>query len=262
MQLRVVVSPVGKEVKLDFNYYHKFSCAMYGKIEAVSPEFCHELHDGEHRSKIKLWALAPLNSKFTHIDKANQSIVIHGSAEFTISSPWPELLNNLGRGLTLDPELKIGNQRFMVMGTKMMRPPKFTEEMTWQPVRNATIAVSWSERGEKFKKYFYPTDKQCSELLAKNLFNKWLRLKEIRPDIADAFHSHDDAPLAVDLIKVTLPSEFREKKHQVKKSFIRSWSTNQIKLEAPIALQRLAWASGLGEHNAQGFGLIQEAEQC
>lgn len=261
-------------IHLNFNYFDKLSSAIYCAIRNSDSDFAHNLHDGEdHKSKIKLFGFSPLHSKMTElrhpdpVTKKEGELIFKGLTTFRINSPWPELLNRLAEGLLAEQFLRIGSQVFRINQIGLIAPPPFAETMTWQPLKPASIVTTWSDREAKTKRCILPGQSENGQttetLLQYNLYHKWQRLNEVRPDIIQSW-TPENIPVDLDSIHTQLltwndSTPFKSKFHIVKGNPVKSWIA-PVQINAPIPIQRIAWSCGLGEMNSMGFGVVQQME--
>lgn len=258
-------------VHLGFNYFDKLSAAIYSAVNQADTAFASALHDGlDHRNKIKLFGFSPLHSTKTQLvrnsvkNKFDGELIFKGQTSFHICSPWPELLNRIAEGLLTAGEVRIGSQLFRILQANLLPPPRFDDTMTWHPLKTSSILTSWTPRDTGKKRCVLPDapfdGQTCETLLQYNLLHKWQRLKEIRPDLIEAWNP-PATPITIDSIHVqrlpfTTTHPFKTKFHIVKSHPVKSWIA-PIKLTAPHPIQRIAWSCGLGEMNSMGFGVVE-----
>ncbi|MDD5697882.1 MAG: CRISPR-associated endoribonuclease Cas6 [Victivallaceae bacterium] len=278
MQIEITLAP-NEASMLSFDYLHGLHSALMHCLTSVQPELAGELHDGEHRNRLKLFTFSPLSSspkpQLVQLENESRKKMLLGKRVwFRIASPWPELLNALGEGLLRIGNLSINGKSFKVTRVTMVAPPEFSESMVWRPFgQSGSICTSWTPRDSERKSYIYPDKTEtgtpaCAQLLTDNLIHKWQRLQEIRPDLTDAWlkdAGDGKAPavedVQVEFIPIDAKRPYRTMMHCVKNTAIKSWRC-PVCVKAPLPLQRLIWSSGLGEQNSQGYGLVQEGKQC
>ncbi|MGD9210980.1 MAG: CRISPR-associated endoribonuclease Cas6 [Desulfobacteraceae bacterium] len=265
-------------IYLEFSYYPKLAAAIYQVLSASDKTFATNLHHGEaFQNRIKLFGFSPLHSRQTEIHhrvkKQNKSggLVFKGPCTFHICSPWPEIMKCLMDGFAKAPILRIGCQLVMVKQAVFQQPPSFSKKMVWRLLKPSSCITSWSCPNQKKKQYALPgmpvCAQSCEKLLQQNLFHKWQRLKDVRPDIAAAWLKQDTGSktadfslddIAISLLPLSGDRNCHRKRHAIKKTSVFSWIA-PIKIIAPKTLQRLAWSCGLGEMNSMGFGVVKEA---
>ncbi len=278
MQIEIKMSPF-EESLLSFDYLYALHSVIMKQIDSVRPELANELHEGEHKNKLKLFTFSPLNSfpmKLVQVDgEPRKKMLLGHNVWFRIASPWPELLNSIGESLLKSQNIKLLNKNFKITCINIIAPPELKEEMIWKPFgQSGSICTSWSQKGSDRKLFIYPDKRvedspDCVELLASNLYHKFHRLQEIRPDIASAWLrdagienvTPDKHPISVDFLPLSKEKAYRTIMHTGKNTVIKTWRC-PVKVTAPIPIQRLIWACGLGDMNSQGYGLIEEGRIC
>lgn len=279
MHLVLKLEPVQKAV-LPFSYQSYLASAIYTVWGNWNPAMAEAVHDGNlFRNRIKLFGFSPLNSPQTEIVEGNRECGVEqggdglrfeGPTFCRVHSPLPEFIQSISQGVMEEGILRVGSAVFEVVGATHMPAPSFRQKMKWQPVRHASFVTSWKNRGDRIKRYAIPESpvegQSAESLLIANLRHKWQRITDEggRPDLAARW-----AGLPEDADKTTLlrwldeqPLEIRLEEtektrlHQVKETKVRSWRAS-AQIEAHPALQRLAWACGLGEMNSMGFGTIE-----
>ena len=276
MQIEIQLKPLDKTI-LSYDYLYPMASMLKDALYKTAPEFSQELHDGLHKNRIKLFTFSPLNSapnpKPVQIEGEKRKQMLLGKRIwFRVASPWPELLNSLGQSLLSNNQVRILAKNLKVETINMIAPPEMKETMVWRPFgQSASICTPWSPRTEKNKYFVYP-DKyiddspDCASILKQNLIHKFQRLQEIREDIATAWLKSSETekidettPITIDFIQYKETQAYKTVVHSGKNSPIRSWRC-PVKVTAPIPIQRLIWATGIGTMNSQGYGLVQEGK--
>lgn len=273
MQFEVHLQTV-KSAVLGYNYHHPLGSALIHALSRVRPVFGESLHDGEHRSRLKLFAFSPLNGQPSP-QKSLDGLVFGGRVYFRISSCWPELLYTLGEALMNQRKLDVSGVEFEVQSVNLVAAPMMAERMVWRPFgQSGTIVTAWDEPNSNYKAFQFPDNYEkkapgCVDLLVGNLRHKMLRLKEIRPDIFENLLTVSNlseseiknVPILIDFLPLNSEHSFRTSMNKIKGINVLSWRC-PVCVEAPECFQRLIWGSGLGNMNGMGFGLVQEGQSC
>ncbi|NQZ58099.1 MAG: hypothetical protein HRT88_11635 [Lentisphaeraceae bacterium] len=263
---------------IKYDYFYSLHSMLMTALSTVNPDLAKELHDGEHRQKIKMWGFSALSStpkpKRVNVNGEKRDRMLLGQrVYFRINSPWPELLFNLCEALTQIGEIRILNKTFRIKEIKMISAPKFKETMVWRCFGQASsITTSWTPKGSKDKKAIYPDSTfegypSCEELIRKNLYHKFQRLHEVRDEVAIAWLRNTEldailegtTPIEIAFLPVSEQKAYNNSSQLVKNNYVRSWRC-PVKITALIPIQRLIWSTGLGSLNSQGFGLMQEGK--
>ncbi|MFA7231569.1 MAG: CRISPR-associated endoribonuclease Cas6 [Victivallaceae bacterium] len=278
MQIEIKLVPAEKSI-LGFDYLYQMHSALMTTLTSRNPDLAKDLHEGSHENRMKMFVFSPLNStptpKLVQVEGEERKRMLLGEKIwFRIASPWPEFLNSLGESLLVAGQMNIAGKNFKISGVNMIAPPELKEQMVWRPFgQSASICTPWSPPDNGKKLFIYPdkpidNSPTCSELLANNLYHKFKRLQEIRPDIADAWLKNSgmnelpsENAINVEFLPSSPTQSYKTIMNYGKNAAIRSWRC-PVKITAPLPLQRLVWAAGLGSMNAQGYGLMQEGKQC
>jgi len=279
MQIEVKMKSLDTGI-ITHDYLYPMAAMLKTVLTQTQPNLTEEIYEGRHKDRIKLFTFSPLNSypgpKSVQVAGAKRRQMLLGEKIwFRLASPWPELLNALGQALLTFPEVRILAKQFRVTAINMIAPPELTESMVWRPfAQSASICTPWSRRADQKKLFLYPDSTandapSCAELIVKNLRHKLQRLNEIREDIAQAWQNHTDIkvtaaeqmPIAIEFLPLDEERSYRTLMHYGKNTVIRTWRC-PVRVTAPIPVQRMIWATGLGAMNSQGYGLVQEGKQC
>lgn len=275
MQIEIRLAP-HEESLLSFDYLYALHAAIMKTIDSFRPEMAESLHEGVHKNKMKLFTFSPLNSyplpKLVQVEGESRKRMLLGQKVwFRIASPWPELLNSIGESLLKSQNIKLLNKSFQITQINMIAPPEFKEEMVWMPFgQSGSVCTSWSSKDTERKLFIYPDKRvedspDCANLLENNLYHKFQRFQEIRPDIATAWLkdagietiSSEKTPISIEFMPLAKDKPYKTTMHYGKNTVIKSWRC-PVKVTAPIPIQRLIWACGLGDMNSQGYGLMEE----
>ncbi|MDD4818061.1 MAG: CRISPR-associated endoribonuclease Cas6 [Victivallaceae bacterium] len=258
---------------LSFDYFHELSAAFYAALTRSFPAFARELHDGECRSRIKLFTFSPFSSdpapRQSPLPDGEPGLRFGSRIWMRYGSIWPELLYHFADALQKEGAITIRGQKFPVLSMQMVPDPEFAPVMTYRPFGQAGVVVCRYNLNGKIV-FQMPDDSEpdipaCGELIAGNLRHKLLRLRDLRPDIFENLMtigglSADAAaavPISVEFLPLMKERRFRTKMIHLKGLNVRGFRA-PVRITAPEAIQRIIWNSGLGSMNSQGFGLVEQ----
>ncbi len=262
-------------VRLEFNYYPKLAAALYEVLSSYDREFASNLHDGrDFQGRIKLFGFSPLYSRETEVHPVDPirnhsgGLVFKGVCALIVCSPWPELMSRIEQGAKETRMLRIGSQLLNIQTVMMVPPPMFREKMKWAFKKPTSCVTAWTVMGEKRKIFAMPDEPagkiSCAELLRNNLIHKWRRLKEVRPDIVQAWledrEDINEQDISIQVLPISNKNAYQRKSHQIKRGPVFSWIA-PVRVDAPAAIQKLVWSCGLGQMNSMGFGVVEEERQ-
>jgi len=163
-----------------------------------------------------------------------------GSAAWWVSSPVGDLMEAVALGLLKDPEVRLGPQTVVVERVEVEPPPAWAEVMVWRTLSPVCVSTGRME-GDRLRKVFVPPDDPAfARILHDNLRRKAQALGETVPEGA----------LHVEWLGRPTSKLFAV--HGVR---VRGWM-GTLRVTGPPALLRVGYEAGLGERNAQGFGMV------
>jgi CRISPR-associated endoribonuclease Cas6 len=152
-------------------------------------------------------------------------------------------------GLFQDQTFYIGDTiigtEFQVAQIQVLPRPDFQSTMRWQLASPACI--SYQEAGRRHAQYLSPEHPEYPRLLQQNILRK---VASMHPDLA--------ADLSGAAFQFQPFGKSRSKLIHIKDNIKVRGFEYAFELTAPPLLQEAAYFAGLGEKNAQGFGLIQQ----
>ncbi len=271
MQIELQLSSSGENL-LPFGYQYELASALYRILTARAPALAKELHDGAHRSRIKLFVFSPLNSEPRpepgKLPDGRGGLKFGTRVWMRFGSIWPELLYQMADALQQQGELCICGRKFKLKSLTMVKTPEFRPEMTYRPFGQAGFLVCpYKQNGKTL--YQLPDDSEpgipsCRELIAGNLRHKLLRLREIRPDVFENILSIGNLtaeavsqlPIQVEFLPLSETHAYRTRLIRFKGVNVRGFRA-PVRITAPEAVHRMIWSTGLGALNSGGWGLME-----
>ena len=271
MQIELRFSSSGENI-LSFDYQYELASALYQTLTAHAPSLAKELHDGTHRSRIKLFVFSPFSSESRpepdKLPDGRDGLKFGRRIWMRFGSIWPELLYQMADALQRQGELCICGKRFKLESLTMVKTPEFRPEMTYRPFGQAGFLVCpYKQNGKTL--YQLPDDSEpgippCRELIAGNLRHKLLRLREIRPDVFENIMSISNLsaaaisqlPIQVEFLPLSKTRAYRTRLIRVKGVNVRGFRA-PVRITAPEAVHRIIWSAGLGGLNSGGWGLME-----
>lgn len=126
MQIELQFSSSGENF-LPFDYQYELASALYRTLTARAPTLAKELHDGAHRSRIKLFVFSPLNSEPkpepAKLPDGRGGLKFGRRVWMRFGSIWPELLYQMADSLQQQSELCICGRKFKLESLTMVKTP-------------------------------------------------------------------------------------------------------------------------------------------
>ena len=256
ISLCAVNSRFGK--RLPLNYQYELSAATYHILASANEEFAAWLHDNgflmENGKQFKLFTFSRLKpAEFRILRQSNQLELLSDKVEWQISFLPENSTQQFVEGLFQKRVFEVGDRqstvRFQVDSIQLMPSPEFTDTMTFE----ALSPISVSQRLEDGRDYYpqdgeeFSTSEWVRERLLKNLLDKY-EVTEGKPFEGEPYFNM----MTLSEPKSTLVTIKAGTPQQTK---VRGFLC-RLALHCPAELMRIAYESGLGEGNSQGFGCL------
>ena len=255
--LRVNARKFGR--RLPINYQYEMSAAIYKILSSGSDEYAQWLHDNgftlENGKQFKLFTFSHLNiPKRRLLKQSNQLELLSDHVFWQITFLPEHSTQNFIGGLFQDRVFEIGNKvskvQFEVENIELLPPPEFQKTMVYKTLSPISISYNddlgrdcYPQSPEEFA-----TAEWVRERLLSNLLDKYSAIcsNDFSGDTYLDMMMLSPAKSSLIAIKSGTPAETK----------VRGFSCN-FALNAPPELQRIAYESGLGELNSQGFGCLE-----
>ena len=265
MRLRLILYPDKQNSILPFNYQYYLASAIYKLLLKVSPAYGQFLHDKGYPAitgrLMKLFTFSKLFIPNSRITKYGLTTCDSSPWILYISSPMiQDFIKNFVKGILEESKIELKIQNFLLLlrveEINFIPEPNFKFENNFRTLSPIVLSTIIDRNGKKNIYYYRPTDKELSLALENNLRNK---LSIVNPEmkIKENF--------SIQLDHEYINRRLRQKKRLTKKITIKPHTphaTELIGFEIPFRmacdpeLMRIAWHCGVGEHNSQGFGMV------
>lgn len=244
--------------KVPLSHQYELSAATYHIFASANEEYAEWLHDNgfrmENGKQFKLFTFSRLKpERFRILRQSNQMELVSSKVEWQISFLPEKSTQKFVEGLFQKRVFEVGNRqsavRFQVDSIQMLPSPLFTDTMTFE----ALSPISVSQRLEDGRDYYpqngeeFSTSDWVRERLLKNLLDKY-EVIEGKPYEGEPYFNmmtQSEPKSSLVTIKAGTPQETK----------VRGFLC-RLALHCPVELMRIAYESGLGEENSQGFGCL------
>lgn len=257
MRIALQLFPKNKGAVVPINYQYPLSAAIYKILAQASPDYAAFLHDKGYPAPsgrlMKLFTFSKL-----WIPKVRyEAHALRGGPgvwRLQVGSPMlEEFVQNFVLGLFESAEIAIGapgfHAEFRVQQVEALPMPEFQKTMRFKCL-SPLVVSTMHEHGGRLQPYYYrPEDTDLSEAIRKNLLEKFEIIYGKKPEndqLLFRLGSQDKPKSKLITIKENTAEETR----------IKAFET-YFTLEGSVELMKIAWAGGLGEHNSQGFGMVE-----
>lgn len=260
MRIQLSLRPQKRFSEIPLNYAYPLSAAIYKILQQASPEYSEFLHQKGYPAPsgrlMKLFTFSKLWIPQVRVVAG----ALRGSNDvwrLQVGSPMlDEFVQNFVLGLFQSSEIAIGGQGrhavFQVEQVEALPMPEFRDVTRFKclsPISASTVHDS--ERGRRIY-YYRPHDAALSEALRKNLLGKYEIIHGRPPGDARFWFRLQPADKPKSRL-ITI------KEGTAEATQIKAFET-YFTLEGSPELMQTAWQCGLGEHNSQGFGMIEVIE--
>lgn len=261
MRLRLVLEPRKSFTKVPINYQYPLSAAIYKILQQASPEYAEFLHNRGYSSAagrlMKLFTFSKLRIPGGRL-RGRALTGSRGGWQLQIGSPMhDEFVQNFVLGLFETAQLTIAaagiRGDFQIQQVEALAPPAFENTMRFKCLSPLVVSTMHEHKGRLTPYYLRPDDAGLSEALRRNLEEKHKIIHGPLPEKPDLFfeiQKQDKPRSKLITIKEGTPSETQ----------IKAFET-YFTLKGSPEMMQTAWECGLGEHNSQGFGMIEAVER-
>lgn len=241
--------------RLPLNYQYASSALIYKILAKSGTEFSTWLHENgfkAERKKFKLFTFSRIQIPRYHIEDAFIRI-LSDTATWQISFLPERSTQEFIQGLFKEQAFELGvreaNIRFYVQRIELLPPPPFQDTMTFETLSPSCIVQKNDEGKEK---YLSPDNPDASRLVKINLLGKY------KAFTGNEF-SLKDFPFKLKTLTPPKSVLICFKQGTPQENKIRGYMY-RFSLTAPLELMKIAYETGIGSKNSQGFGCVKETE--
>jgi CRISPR-associated endoribonuclease Cas6 len=245
MRLKVSLASVNGSLSVPVQYNSLIHGFVYHNMDEALSKWLHEEGHAHGGRRFKLFTFSRLFGKRRVEDGR---ITFDGPAHFYLSSADAEVLGSLAEHLLKKPRVRLGGVRCRVEEIAVEPEP----EINGGTVRVKTLAPitaysTLTTPDGKKKTYFYsPQEKEWSDALIANIARK---AKSLGWE-ADVDRDLDESWMRPKRVKAA-----DQKILRFKGTVIKGW-TGLYETSLPEPYFRLAYDTGFGSKNPQGFGMV------
>ncbi len=256
MRIKLSLRPVSNAKAVPVNYQYPLSAAIYKILDKASPEYATFLHDqGYTAPSGRLMKLFTFSRLWIPGVRFHNNALYGSDAHwrFQIASPMHEtFVQNFVLGLFEAQTIDIAGcglrAEFVVELVETLPQPEFTDAMRFKCLSPITASTVREDHGKLGIRYYTANDPDLPEAIRKNLLQKHEIIHNAPPyddHLEFSFEGKDHPKSKLITIKEGTPAETK----------IKALET-YFTLQGNPELMQTAWQCGVGEHNAQGFGMI------
>ncbi len=262
MRFRLALQTLQTNALLPFNYQYPLSAAIYKIIERADKDFSAFLHNKGYTAggkTVKLFTFSDIQTPFAKQD--DRMRLTTRQALLTICFYMPQAAEHFIKGLFVHQQLEIadagGKVVFSITGVGGLSDGVMER---WGDVMVVLQPLSPLIAGRKNNRRHYdyrsPEDTDFADCLLYNWLEKWCAVHGVSEKHIEALRSQ--ISIQVQLLKH--PPQQRLitiKAGTPAETKIRGYTKFRLLVKVPKALLELALGTGLGLHNALGFGCVE-----
>lgn len=248
--------------RIPLNYQYELSAVIYHILASGNESYAEWLHENgfqlENGKTFKLFTFSRLKPEnFRILRQSNQVELLSGKVEWQIGFQPEKSTQRFIEGLFQKRVFEVGNRQsvvqFQVENIEMMSPPDYSDTMTFETLSPISVSKRledgrdyYPQNGEEFGKADWVRDR-----LLQNLLDKYEAIegKSYEGDSFLDMMTLSEPKSSLVTIKAGTPQETKVRGFMCK-----------LAIHCPTELMRIAYESGLGEGNSQGFGCLGRIE--
>jgi CRISPR-associated endoribonuclease Cas6 len=194
------------------------------------------------KRSFKLFTFSRLYGKFR---LNRRSINFEPPVRFYIASSDTHFIQEFAESLLKAGDVHLGTEGIRISSIEVHPNCKFNKEITINTLAPITVYSTLNTRDGKKKTYYYsPYEREFCNLIADNLRKKFKLVYHKEPGRRNL------------TIEPVNGKRVREKIIKYKGTIIKGWM-GRFKLKGSPALMSIAYDTGLGSKNSQGFGMFE-----
>lgn len=244
MRLTITLRGLDGAVTLPLHYQHYLQGLLYRSLSDESfAYFLHERGFRKEKRSFKLFTFSRLFGEH-HVQYDAKTITFVDSIQWYIGTVLPELTQQLGEYLLLQPYVQIADQRVIVERVEVEKRNIQQREIEVDMLSPMTVYSTYETvDGKKKTQFFDPSDEVFPHLIERNFHNKYEAYYGVPPS----------ERLMIEPVDV-------RKNDRVVTSFkgfyITAWKGRYKLISSPENLTFL-YRVGIGGRNSQGFGMFR-----
>ncbi len=242
MRFQITMIPPDDVAVVPWNYQHYLQGALYRLLIEEQPELDELLHKDGLKARARRYRMLTFSKLFPSAAKATpRGLLLYPPVHWLVSTALTSVATVLDRALLGRAEIRVGTQPFFVHYVDRLPLPLFGPgPLLFETL--SPIVVSrpvLNDRKRLTKEYLAPDNPEFWQRAAENLYQK-----------AKAFGLDD-----VGKVRFQPVGEWRSRLVAVQGAQVRGYEGRFIAMGDPELIY-LGYDAGLGERNAQGFGMF------
>lgn len=246
MRMVITLEFVDKFFILPIDYNHIIQSFIYRNISSELASFLHERGYTYGKRSFKLFTFSRLFGEFK-LNKEN--IEFRSPVRLYIASAETRFIQELAETLLKSKNIKLGKQSVEISSIEISPNKNFGREVLIKTLSPITVySTLHTKDGKKKTYYYFPYEKEFSELIFKNLKKKFKLVYGKEPGRREL------------LIEPLDRKSISQRIVKYKGTIVKGWM-GRFRLKGSPDLISLGYDTGLGSKNSQGFGMFEVIER-
>lgn len=242
MRIRVNLNSISDKIALPLHYNHLLQGFIYKNLSKSLSSSLHQKGSKIGKRRFKLFTFSRI---FGNFERKEKELFFSGPFHFWLSSPMVNILESLASHLVKKSKVKLGSSYLHLTGIEVAFIPVIREEMLIRTLSPITVySTLKTPEGRKKTYYYSPFEDDFSRLIRENLYKKYTLI-------------HKEPPKGLEFS--ISPEKVSQRNHHIllyKGTVIKAWS-GIYRIKSSEELIKIAYDTGLGSKNSQGFGMIE-----
>ncbi len=248
MRIRLRFEPLSGRLQVPVHYQHLVQGFIYRNLHQALAQWLHNEGFSRGKRRFKLFTFSRLQASRRTYDPKTRTLTLEGPILLKIGSVDHEILESLAVHLVQHREFRLNGTLCQFQAIEVEMPLRAEGPVLVKTLSPITVyRTLYTREGKRKTYYFTPYEAEFEELLLDNLRRKAEAYYRLHPD-------RPLPPLGEASIKVVRPR--KEVITQFKGTVIKAW-TGLFELHLPEPYLTLAYDTGLGAKNSQGFGMVE-----
>lgn len=250
MRVKLTLRASNQATLLPLNYNYAVSSLIYHTLSNSSIDFAAQLHDegfDVEGRKFKLFTFSRLVPRLSVV-KGDRLLLQDSTISLQISSPVAEFVEHFVTGLFQSENFQIAGALFTLESAETLRPPDFTEQMSFRALSPITESVRDEQGGVRF----LSLEDDWSEIIERNLLRKYQALHGHAPKDASLRWTWDQNYISEAARRGRRLSVLVD----IRGIKVRGWLA-PFTIEGSRELIELGYEAGYGSRNSMGFGMAE-----
>ncbi len=217
---------------------------IYNSLSKHKADFLHNTGFKSGSRTFRLFAFSRLLGKY-RLDKREKKLIFYDNISFIFSTPVNYIIEDLASNLMKNIDVRLGSNECALTSITVEKPPKFDKENIIKMISPIVVYSTLQKQDGSKKVYYYnPRERDFSNLISENLRKKYF-----------AFTGKDPNKMKIEI----KPYKVNKRNLEIIKfkNFIMNGWMGLYKISGSKTLMKLAYDTGLGSKNSQGFGVFE-----